>query len=402
MRRGAWPPSARTRTPPRPSGASACATRGRWRSGCRDLVDLLGRIGNANAKGEYYLTDALALAAADGLDRRARQLRGRGGAGRQLAGAAGRGRGRVPAARARPRHGGRRHPDGARRRCGSATIPRWGAMCSIEPNVFFGPGVVVEDGAHIMANCHIVGARIRAGARVGPFARLRPGADIGADGAHRQFRRGQERARWRRAPRPITWPISATAAWAKGPTSAPAPSSATTTASTSTSPTWAEGAFVGSNTSLVAPVKIGDGAYIGSGSVITRDVEADALAAGAVGAGDPPRLGRQVPALKQKPKDGREAGCAASPGKTKKQTVNCRNRELGRNTSRNAALETNRGGRLQCVESLAFWARTRWRRISSTPCAAWNTGATTRPASPRSRTAASTGAAPRASSRTWS
>ena len=50
------------------------------------------------------------------------------------------------------------------------------------------------------------------------------------------------------------------------------------TALTSTRPRSAQGAFIGSNTSLVAPVKIGDGAYIGSGSVITKDVAADALA----------------------------------------------------------------------------------------------------------------------------
>ena len=52
------------------------------------------------------------------------------------------------------------------------------------------------------------------------------------------------------------------------------------TASTSTAPTSAPGAFIGSNSALVAPVKIGDGAYVGSGSVITRDVPADALALG--------------------------------------------------------------------------------------------------------------------------
>ena len=58
-----------------------------------------------------------------------------------------------------------------------------GRDVTIEPNVFFGPGVVVEDGAQILANCHMTGTRIRKGARVGPFARFRPGADIGP-GAH--------------------------------------------------------------------------------------------------------------------------------------------------------------------------------------------------------------------------
>ena len=68
---------------------------------------------------------------------------------------------------------------------------------------------------------------------------------------------------------------------ARAPTSAPAPSPATTTASAKHLTDIGKGAFIGSNSALVAPVKIGDGAYIGSGSVITEDVPADALALGA-------------------------------------------------------------------------------------------------------------------------
>ena len=56
-----------------------------------------------------------------------------------------------------------------------------------------------------------------------------------------------------------------------------------------------KGVFVGSNTSLVAPVKIGDGAYIGSGSVITKNVDAGRAGAGAIGAGAAAGLGRQIP-----------------------------------------------------------------------------------------------------------
>ena len=136
------------------------------------------------------------------------------------------------------------------------------------------PGVTVEDGVEIKANCHIEGARVGSGSRIGPFARLRPGADLGADvhignfvevknvaiGGRRQGQpsRLPRRRRGRR----------------EGATSAPARSSATTTASTSRRTEIGDGAFVGSNTSLVAPVQIGDGAYVGSGSVITKDVPA--------------------------------------------------------------------------------------------------------------------------------
>ena len=144
------------------------------------IADLLGRIGNANAKGEYYLTDALALAAADGLVAAPVRCAAEEAQGVNS-------RAQLAAAEAVFQQRAR-----ARAMEGGATLVApetvWlsydtvlGRDVLIEPNVFLGPGVVVEDGAHIMANCHIVGARIRAGAQVGPFAHLRPGADIGDD-----------------------------------------------------------------------------------------------------------------------------------------------------------------------------------------------------------------------------
>ena len=157
-----------------------------------DLAGLLGRIGNRNAKNEYYLTDVVALAAADGL------------IAKPVACAADEALGvnsREQLAAAEAVFQGR-----ARRRAmeqgATLVAPEtvWlsfdtviGRDVIVEPNVFFGPGVVVEDGAHIMANCHMVGARIGKGARVGPFARFRPGTDIGDKRAHRQLRRGEER-----------------------------------------------------------------------------------------------------------------------------------------------------------------------------------------------------------------
>ena len=143
-----------------------------------DLAGLLGRIANRNAKSEYYLTDAVAIAAADGLVARPVACTAEEAMGvnsrEQLAAAEA-----VFQARARRQ---------AMEQGATLVAPEtvWlsfdtvlGRDVTIEPNVFFGPGVVVEDGAHILANCHIVGARIGKGARVGPFARFRPGADIG-------------------------------------------------------------------------------------------------------------------------------------------------------------------------------------------------------------------------------
>ncbi len=241
-----------------------------------NLHQLLGRIGNANAKGEYYLTDAIELAAADGftatvvecdeddvLGVNARD---------QLAEAEG-----IWQARARR----------AAMRDGVTMIAPetvWlsfdttlGRDVRIEPNVFFGPGVSVGDGAEIKANCHIEGARIGPGARVGPFARLRPGADLGSEVHVGNF---------------VEVKNTTMAAGAKANHLAYLGDGAVGEAANIGAGTIfcnydgfnkarteiGAGAFIGSNSSLVAPVKIGDGAYIGSGSVITKNVEAGALA----------------------------------------------------------------------------------------------------------------------------
>jgi len=147
----------------------------------------------------------------------------------------------------------------------------------IEPHVVIGPGVVIEDGAVIHAFSHLEGARIAGGANVGPFARLRPGADIAEKAKIGNF---------------VEVKKASIEAGAKvnhlsyiGDTRVGA--NANIGAGTITcnydgvgkhKTDIGAGAFIGSNASLVAPVRIGDGAYVGSGSVITKDVEPDALA----------------------------------------------------------------------------------------------------------------------------
>ncbi len=126
----------------------------------------------------------------------------------------------------------------------------------IEPNVFFGPGVTVEDGAEIKANCHFERARIGQGARVGPFARLRPGAVLGADVHVGNFVEVKNvDARRRRQGQP---PVLL----GDGTVGAGANIGAGTIFCNYDGfikhrTEVGEGAFVGSNTSLVAPVKIG-------------------------------------------------------------------------------------------------------------------------------------------------
>jgi bifunctional UDP-N-acetylglucosamine pyrophosphorylase/glucosamine-1-phosphate N-acetyltransferase len=241
-----------------------------------DLAGLLARIGNANAKSEFYLTDALALAASDGLTATPVLCRAEDAIGinsrEQLALAEA-----VLQARAR---------SSAMQRGATLIAPEtvWfsfdtvtGRDVTIEPNVFFGPGVVVEDGVHIMANCHMTSTRLRKGARVGPFARFRPGTDIGPGARIGNFVEVKN----------ATLEAGAKANHLAYIGDARVGEGANVGAGTilcnydgfaKHRTDIGNGAFIGSNTSLVAPVKIGEGAYIGSGSVITKDVAPGALA----------------------------------------------------------------------------------------------------------------------------
>jgi bifunctional UDP-N-acetylglucosamine pyrophosphorylase/glucosamine-1-phosphate N-acetyltransferase len=147
----------------------------------------------------------------------------------------------------------------------------------IEPHVIFGPGVTIADGVTIRSFCHLESCNVDAGAIVGPFARLRPGAMIGRDAHIGNF---------------VEIKNAEIAAGAKanhlayiGDASVGEKANIGAGTITCNYDGFAKhrteigaGAFVGTNSSLVAPVKIGAGAYIGSGSVITQNVPAGALA----------------------------------------------------------------------------------------------------------------------------
>ena len=147
----------------------------------------------------------------------------------------------------------------------------------IEPYVVFGPGVVLGDGVHILAFSHIEGAQVASGARIGPYARLRPGAEIGEDAHIGNFVEIKKSAIGQGAKvNHLTYIGDARVG-------------ALTNIGAGTITcnydgfdkhltVIGENVFVGSNTALVAPVTVGDGASIGAGSVITRNVPADALA----------------------------------------------------------------------------------------------------------------------------
>jgi bifunctional UDP-N-acetylglucosamine pyrophosphorylase/glucosamine-1-phosphate N-acetyltransferase len=155
----------------------------------------------------------------------------------------------------------------------------FGADVVVEPNVVFGPGVSVGDRAVIHAFSHLEGARVGEGASVGPFARLRPGADLGASARVGNFVeiKAAEIGAGAKVNH-LTYIGDATVG--AGTNIGAGTITCNYDGFRKYRTTIGANAFIGSNSSLVAPVTIADGAYIGSGSVITSDVPADALAIG--------------------------------------------------------------------------------------------------------------------------
>lgn len=242
----------------------------------RQALSLLESIGNANAQGEYYLTDAVSAA-------RARNLRTSAVMAEESEVAGVNDRIQLAAAEALMQ---KRLREAAM--LGGATLlspdsvyfsadTKTGRDVIIEPNVFFGPGVEIADGAIIRASSHLEGAKVGINASVGPFARLRPGALIGEKAKVGNFVEIKAADIGAGAAVSHLTYIGDARVGAKANIGA-----GTITCNYDGFSKFitdiGAGAFIGSNSSLVAPVKIGDGAYVGSGSVITKDVAPGALA----------------------------------------------------------------------------------------------------------------------------
>ncbi len=240
------------------------------------LFELIDGVGNANAAGEYYLTDIVALARDRGLSAGVVLCEESETLGINT-------RAELAAAEAafQTRKRAEMLDTGVTMQAADTVFFAYdtvvGRDAQIGPNVVFGPGVTVESGAEIRAFCHLEGCHISRGATVGPFARLRPGTELAEDvhvgnfvelknaildegvkvghltylgdaqvGEHSNIGAGTVTCNYDGVMKHRT--------------------------------TIGKRAFIGSDTMLVAPVTVGDDALTASGSVITRDVPAEALA----------------------------------------------------------------------------------------------------------------------------
>jgi len=258
------------------------------------VLDLLEAIGNDNANGEYYLTDAVEIANEKGLtvvavaadEEEVQGINTRA----QLAACEAVFQKRM---RLAAMEGGvtLQAPDTVFFSHDTVLEPD----VVVEPNVVFGTGVAVASGARIRAFCHLEGAHVGAESIVGPYARLRPGAELSQNVHIGNFVEVKN----------ATIGTGAKANHLAYIGDADVGAGSNIGAGTITCnydgfgkhrTVIGAGSFIGSNSTLVAPVALGDGVYVGAGSVVTRNAEPDSLVIG---------RGRQVT------KPGRAAGIRA-------------------------------------------------------------------------------------------
>ena len=240
-----------------------------------DIWRLLGKVDDNNAAKEFYLPDVATHAIAEGarvavVEADETEVMGINSRA-ELADA----EGRWQSARRR-----KAMDDGASLIAPETVWFAWdtalGRDVLVEPNVFFGPGVAVADNVKIRANCHIEGAQIASGCEVGPYARLRPGTVLEAKAKIGNFVEVKK----------STMGAGAKANHLSYIGDAEVGAGANIGAGTITcnydgyfkyKTVIGERAFIGSNSALVAPVKIGPDAIVAAGSTVTRDVAAGEL-----------------------------------------------------------------------------------------------------------------------------
>ncbi|WP_448191397.1 bifunctional UDP-N-acetylglucosamine diphosphorylase/glucosamine-1-phosphate N-acetyltransferase GlmU [Azospirillum sp. sgz301742] len=240
------------------------------------MADLIGRIGNDNKKGEFYLTDVVQIARAEGLACAVVE-----GSAQEVIGV----NSRVELAEVEAimqRRLRRTAMENGATLADPDTVyfsfdTHLGRDVVVGQNVVFAPGVRVGDGVEIKPFCHLEQVTVDQGAILGPYARLRPGAVIGADAHIGNFVEIKNATVEPGAKVNHLTYIGDARVGAKANIGA-----GTITCNYDGFGKYhtdiGEGAFIGSNSSLVAPVSIGAGAIVGAGSVVTQDVAAESLA----------------------------------------------------------------------------------------------------------------------------
>jgi bifunctional UDP-N-acetylglucosamine pyrophosphorylase/glucosamine-1-phosphate N-acetyltransferase len=243
-----------------------------------DLARWLAGVRADNAKGEYYLTDVVALAVAEGqrvvaIEADHAELRGINS------------RAELAEAEATIQSRLRR---AAMEGGATLTAPETVFLSAdtvlepdvtVGPHVVFGPGVVVRSGAEILAFSHLEGCVVSGGARIGPYARLRPGAEVG-QGAHVGNFVELKATRLGAGAKANHLAYLGDADIGAGSNIGAGTITCNYDGHLKHRTVIGAGSFVGSNATLVAPVTLGDGAFIAAGSTITEDVTPDALAFG--------------------------------------------------------------------------------------------------------------------------
>jgi bifunctional UDP-N-acetylglucosamine pyrophosphorylase/glucosamine-1-phosphate N-acetyltransferase len=243
-----------------------------------DMRDWLARVGNNNAKNEYYLTDIVALARADGvnvaaLDAPYDECLGVNSRA-ELAQAEA-----AFQARARARFMANGVTLQAPETVFFAADTQIGTDTIIGPHVVFGPGAKIAANVEIKAFSHLEGCVVHSGAIIGPYARLRPGADVGEDAHVGNFveLKSAKLGKGAKANH-LTYLGDAEVGPATNIGAGTITCNYDGKAKHKTK--IGAGAFIGSNSALVAPVSVGDGALIAAGSVITENVPENSLGLG--------------------------------------------------------------------------------------------------------------------------
>lgn len=239
------------------------------------MFDLIGRVGNQNAKNEFYLTDVVQIARVSGMACAVVEA-----APAEVVGVNSRAE-LAEVERLMQRRLRKAAMDNGATLCDPDSTmfshdTRLGRDVIVGAHVVFAPGVTVADGVEIKPFCHLEQTRIDSGAVIGPYARLRPGAAIGTDAHIGNFVEIKNATVESGAKVNHLTYIGDARVGAKANIGA-----GTITCNYDGFGKYhtdiGAGAFIGSNSSLVAPVSIGDGAIVGAGSVVTSAVEADAL-----------------------------------------------------------------------------------------------------------------------------